>query len=123
VIQGSPVGNRELWKINKNRNKRKLLPKGYVGGNFRGNWQASVNTPLAGIILPKSATKRREQLEKTINSKVTLQDILYLTNNLPYAQRLEEGWSTQRPNGWVRVTVANGEAAIQKMASKFVGGI
>lgn len=119
VIQGSPVGKRQLWKVNKNRGKRKLIPKGYIGGNFRGNWQASVNTPIAGI-LPKAYT-RTERLAKTLHAGIKLKDILYLTNNLPYAQRLEEGHSTQRPNGWVRTTVAAGEASIQKAAALYGG--
>jgi hypothetical protein len=30
--------------------------------------------------------------------------VLYLANNLPYAQRLEEGWSGQQPQGIVSRT-------------------
>ena len=34
-------------------------------------------------------------------------NVVYLTNNLPYAQRLEyEGWSKQAPAGMVRVNMA-----------------
>ena len=32
---------------------------------------------------------------------------MYLTNSLPYAQRLESGWSGQAPAGMVKVTIAN----------------
>ncbi len=123
VIEQSPVGNRELWKVNKNRGKRKLQPKGYIGGSFRGNWQASVNAPKRDIIPAKKAARRKEKVESTIKSTVTLKDTLYLTNNLPYAQRLEEGWSTQRPTGWIRTIVASGESALKKAAAQFQGGI
>ncbi len=119
VIQGSPVGNRELWQVNKNRGQRKLQPKGYVGGNFRGNWQASVRNPITSIV--PDARNRRERLDIAISPNIKLSDVLYLTNNLPYAQRLEEGWSTQRPSGWVRATVVAGEADMRRAASMFKG--
>ncbi|NTX09022.1 hypothetical protein, partial [Myxococcus sp. CA040A] len=35
-----------------------------------------------------------------------LGDTVYVTNNLPYARRLEFGHSAQAPRGMVRVTVA-----------------
>lgn len=31
-------------------------------------------------------------------------DVVYLTNSLPYAQRLEHGWSKQAPRGMVRLS-------------------
>jgi hypothetical protein len=40
-------------------------------------------------------------------------EIIYLTNSLPYARRLEYGWSKQAPAGMVRITVANFERHLQ----------
>ena len=42
----------------------------------------------------------------TINGKASEGDAIYLVNNLPYAQRLENGWSTkQAPNGMVALSI------------------
>ncbi|NBT33816.1 MAG: hypothetical protein EBT13_18445 [Rhodobacteraceae bacterium] len=37
--------------------------------------------------------------------------IIYIQNNLPYANRLENGWSGQAPQGMVALTVAEVSAA------------
>ena len=41
-----------------------------------------------------------------------------LTNNLPYAQRLEYGWSQQAPQGFVRVNVSRFQQLINEEANK-----
>ena len=91
VITASPVGNTELWKT-------AYPPKNYVGGRFRSNWfltksKPSIRTSEAirsegAIIQEYSARILGEYSEKFI-----------LTNNLPYAKRIDNGWSTQAVNG------------------------
>lgn len=41
-----------------------------------------------------------------------------LTNNLPYAERLEYGWSNQAPQGMVRVNVARFNTLLEEEAAK-----
>lgn len=86
-------------------------------GRFRGNWLVSVGSPNEGmsentdpggqatIALGASAITGLKQPE-----------ILWLQNNLPYAQRLENGWSKQAPAGIVAVTFA-------EITSGFGGGV
>jgi hypothetical protein len=77
-------------------------------GRFRGNWFASLNMPN---IMTTPATDRggSDTLRKA-NSVISAyeaekeQDI-WITNSLPYAIRLENGWSGQAPHGMVKVTV------------------
>ena len=114
IIQQSPVGNPDLWKSGRK-------PKGYIGGTFRGNWQASVNEPIKTILADAQAVNREEDPAQAIGT-VTLNDTLYLTNNLPYAQAIEEGHSTQRPSGWVRTIVAQGQSELKRRASSLLGG-
>lgn len=77
-------------------------------GVFRGNWVASfggystatVNTPdLSGV------GTLREVTNVVVKSKAG--GVVYLVNNLPYAQRLEYGYSKRAPAGMVGVTIAN----------------
>jgi hypothetical protein len=44
--------------------------------------------------------------------------IFYLTNNLPYGERLEYGYSKQAPSGMVRITLAEYEKILRLEASK-----
>jgi len=106
VILKTPVGNPDLWKSKP--------PKGYVGGQFRGAWQLSVGSPGAGITGQKSPGRRGDSAaaEKAVSEADarlrTLEPygVVYIVNGLPYAQRLEDGWSTQAPGGMVALTVA-----------------
>lgn len=100
IVDRSPVGNPELW--------RSPPPPGYVGGRFRGNWQVSFGAPATAEVQrvdpSGGATKAAGAVVLAayrggINS-------IWLTNTVPYAQRLEYGWSSQAPGGMVRVTAA-----------------
>lgn len=151
VIDRSPVGNPELWAVNKmaaeynlevvhyNQELRKdpenltkagrlkrglkvndsmdiIKKDGYVGGRFRGNWQVSFDLPATGEVDRVdgngSETKRiGAAIIQTFHVGV---GSIYLMNNVPYAQRLEYGWSGQAPQGVVRITVAEFDAFVRK---------
>lgn len=98
VIEKSPVGNPDLWKVPK---------EGYVGGRFRANWNLSFGSPdltTTEQIDPSGSAAKGRVVAKMAQYKLSDMSI-YLTNNLPYAQRLEEGWSGQAPQGMVRLSV------------------
>lgn len=77
-------------------------------GRFRSNWQVSKNVPrTTQLNLTKetqAATIARGQ--RTIETFDLKNDsMIIIQNNLPYANRLENGWSKQAPNGMVGLTV------------------
>jgi hypothetical protein len=88
-------------------------------GRFRGNWNASINSPdlSASSSIDPSGQGSTSKMAQTIETS-TVDDTLYISNNLPYAQRLEYGWSKQAPSGMVRVNIARFQAAIQKAIAK-----
>jgi hypothetical protein len=93
----SPVGDPTLWKHK--------APPGYVGGRFRGNWQLGVDavpTGETGRIDPSGS----ETISAIVGAvpQQAAGHVFYLTNNSPYAQELEDGHSTQAPNGLVALT-------------------
>ncbi len=45
--------------------------------------------------------------QKTLPKKMSANGDLYLYNNLPYILRLENGWSMQRPNGFLKTSIYN----------------
>lgn len=93
----SPVGDATYWTS--------PPPAGYVGGRFRANWQLGVDVRPMGV---------RAQVDP--NGTIALPAIIaeipqeaagkvyYLQNNLPYARRIEDGWSRQAPTGLVALT-------------------
>lgn len=79
-------------------------------GRFRGNWMIGVGNPNAATttVNDRSGASTLARLGSqltTIEAKIPL----FVTNSLPYAQRLEYGWSKQAPAGMVRITTARFE--------------
>lgn len=85
-------------------------------GRFRGNWNVSIGRRDL-TVTPNLDKSGRETMAKGQAIIDGLQDIqvVYLTNNLPYAGRLEDGWSMQAPTGMVAVTVTELETMFSRM--------
>ncbi len=89
--------------------QRGWAAKNYTGGRFRGNWQVTFDRPAVGAIdrVDKAGTATlaagREVLAHYDSSEY---GSIWFTNNVPYAKRLEYGWSLQAPAGVVRVVAA-----------------
>ncbi|MCY1042715.1 HK97 gp10 family phage protein [Corallococcus sp. bb12-1] len=77
-------------------------------GRFRGNWQVGIGDRPAGTVDTEDkdggAVISREGAKL---EGVEVGETLFITNNLPYARRLEFGHSQQAPKGMVRTTLAN----------------
>lgn len=71
-------------------------------GRFRANWNVSYNNVNVATSEATSATRADAELRKALSFPVG--GVTYLTNSLPYALRLEQGWSRQAPGGMVRLT-------------------
>jgi hypothetical protein len=108
IVMRSPVGDGSLW--------RSPPPKGYTGGRFRANWQygegaipqgtSTAIDPSGAVSLARIAGVRPEAAGK----------VHYLTNNLPYAMRLETGWSRQAPGGMVALAVREFQSVVAAAA-------
>lgn len=99
LVMRSPVGDGTLW--------RSPPPPGYVGGRFRANWQYGFGTMPTGELpdIDKTGAASNDRIRSGV-AAAPAAGIHYLANNLPYAQRLEDGWSKQAPAGMVALTVA-----------------
>ena len=106
VIQATPVGNPELWQS--------PPPPGYTGGSARSNWFLTNAAPSGEVT---TATNYQQRQAETLRGIVSLQYTgrLTLTNNLPYIERLEDGWSTQAPQGMVKLNVARVEPMVPQI--------
>lgn len=84
-------------------------------GRFRGNWQTTTGAPADQAIARADPSGALAQAEVAQNVG-PLGSTSYLTNNLPYAQRLEYGYSGQAPGGMVRISVARFKALVKEAA-------
>ena len=78
-------------------------------GRARGNWQASIGRGATKEIAVNNQrsgeAKAIAEVDQTVS--VAVGDLYYLTNNVPYIERLEFGWSKQAPSGMVRKNLQN----------------
>lgn len=76
-------------------------------GRFRGNWYASINYASSEVSasVDKTGTASINRGGLTINNYRIGDLAIYMTNNLPYAYRLETGYSQQAPSGMARLSV------------------
>jgi hypothetical protein len=105
AVNMSPVGNPSLWLFNNDGVYVDYLaykdpPKGYVGGRFRGNWQYGFGYPPIGELdnIDPSGNPTKARIKNSISKA---NGIHWIANNLDYAERIENGWSTQAPLGIV----------------------
>ncbi len=99
LITRSPVGDPTKWQ------NPESAPSGYVGGHFRRNWLVSIggfnNTELDGTGSNGSATLATGNAEINRFKRAKKGVNLILQNNVPYANQLALGHSTQAKAGWI----------------------
>jgi hypothetical protein len=108
IVEKSPVGDGNLWK--------NPPPAGYVGGRFRANWQYSFGAVTNGDLpdIDPSGAVSVARLTAGVNTSPAA-GMHYIHNNLPYAKRLEDGWSTQAPSGMVGLTAIEFQQIVQRV--------
>lgn len=85
-------------------------------GRARGNWVlgvGSVDTSTSATNDPSGAGAIGRIAAEVAASRGR---VFYVTNSLPYIQRLEDGYSKQAPAGMVKATLAALPAAIDRYA-------
>ncbi len=97
-------------------------------GRFRNNWQFGINQIPTGEVAGTDkgvvnqvgigASSAKSTVAGSIG-KVRGGDVVYLVNNLPYAERLEDNWSPQTHNaGIVGVSVAEFQGIVDKVGGE-----
>lgn len=84
-------------------------------GRFRSNWfysLGSADPTITGAVGAASLQGAGDLPTKAAGQ------VHWIQNNLPYAQRLEGGWSKQAPNGMVALTVIEFEGIVDKAAQE-----
>lgn len=107
VVEKSPVGDPSKWNKEFHAVMHGLgwTHEGYVGGRFRANWQHGFGTPANGALddIDASGGVSIAHIQSGTEGSPAA-GIHFISNNLPYAQRLEDGYSSQAPSGMVSLT-------------------
>lgn len=86
-------------------------------GRARANWTVAVGTPWGDV---RDATDKSGQSTKSAASSALAAyrcgPTIWITNNLPYIERLEDGWSRKAPAGMLGVTFIEIEALVSRIA-------
>jgi hypothetical protein len=122
VVYRSPVGDATKWDAAFIKSATNLgwIGAGYAGGRFRANWQYGFNSIPSGDLpdIDASGAVSNGRIEDGVFAS-PVAGVHYITNNLPYAQRLEDGYSKQAPSGMVGLVMMEAPAIIDEIASKF----
>ena len=70
-------------------------------GRFRVSWQVGENAAPGGQ-KPEGTYTGTPQIDRIGYQQEKLGNVYSVHNNLPYAERLAQGWSQQAPAGWVQ---------------------
>ncbi|MGM0422338.1 MAG: hypothetical protein ACQEQL_04470 [Pseudomonadota bacterium] len=103
LVEETPVGNPSLWKTN-------YPPKGYVGGTAKLSWNLSVDKVDLTVTSPKDRIPGSYSGDKSLDalSSFKLGNKVYIANGLPYIRRLNDGHSSQQPEGFIEEAIQVG---------------
>lgn len=84
-------------------------------GAFRANWLFSYDNVPTEFDLSKKDRSGAEATGRMAQQLQVLgdQDFFVMVNNMPYAQRLENGWSQQAGSGVVSINVIDWQAIVR----------
>lgn len=118
ILELSPVGDPTLWRRPRERS-------GYVGGRFKNNWQYGNNkmgVPKGTLFeVDPTGDLALGRISAGIPSNGAVGLIHTLTNNLPYAVALENGFSTQAPSGMLGLVAQEFPAIVDRAVEEVRG--
>lgn len=100
-------------------------PEGYVGGRFKNNWYVGLDSqPTETNDIPDASGQGSNSRGLAVLEvfRVGQVNSIYFTNNLPYAQVLENGHSNQAPGGMVGLTALDAAQYFREAMSEVRNG-
>lgn len=100
-------------------------PEGYVGGRFKNNWYVGFDSqPTESNDTPDASGQGSNSRGLAVLEvfRVGQVNSIYFTNNLPYAQALENGHSNQAPGGMVGITALDAAHLFREAMSEVRNG-
>lgn len=88
-------------------------------GRFRANWMSAYGGVDSSTTesISNSGAESIGRLNAKLNG-LDVGQVVYFTNSLPYAEKLEYGYSQQAPAGMVRLSVANWQSIVAEEVAR-----
>lgn len=99
--------------------------EGYVGGRFKNNWYVGFDSqPTQSNDTPDASGQGSNSRGLAVLEVFRVGQVssIYFTNNLPYAQALENGHSNQAPAGMVGITALDAAQLFREAMSEVRNG-
>jgi hypothetical protein len=113
IVDRTPIGDPNLWHP-------PYWPKNYVPGTLKKSWGISFTNdqraPTGQFASTEQVLSSGGLSFKVGNNK---SQVAVIYNSQPYAQRVETGWSTQAPEGMMRVTISEYTSLLGSNAAKY----
>lgn len=100
-------------------------PDGYVGGRFKNNWYVGFDSqPTQSNDTPDASGQGSNSRGMAVLEVFRVGQVssIFFTNNLPYAQALENGHSGQAPGGMVGITALDAAQLFREAMSEVRNG-
>lgn len=94
IVDRTPYGRPELWKMSP--------PAGYEPGTLQDNWEISFGGAFHKARAKGNFAGKNAAISESSSYK--LGDTITIRNETPYAELIEYGYSSQAPQGMVRVS-------------------
>lgn len=85
-------------------------------GRFRANWNVSYGVPDTTTTASTDQTRANREAAKALT--LPLGSVTYMVNALPYAAKLENGYSKQAPIGFVKLSALEFSEYVQRAIAK-----
>lgn len=112
IVDRTPIGDPSLWQWPAHKN--------YHPGTLRKSWNISFNgvqRNTAGQFASTAQILGNNGLSFKVGNGN--KQFAVISNARPYAQRVETGWSTQAPQGMMRITIAEYASIVEQEAAKY----
>ncbi len=81
-------------------------------GRAKSNWIPSIDQASTATFPPDNAGRVSSMMAALVQ-RLPEFPVIWISNNLPYIKRLNEGWSKQAPAGFVEVTIDSNVAKLR----------
>jgi hypothetical protein len=86
-------------------------------GRFRASWQVGENS-ASGTGMPAGSYSGIPSIKRIGYQQEKVGNVYSVHNNLPYAERLANGWSPKAEPGWVQGIAKDVQTRVQAAASR-----
>ncbi len=105
IEERTPVGDPSLWNP-------PYAPPGYTPGTLKASWEINYSNGSRNPISGRFTTTNELLSSHGIKAQI---DNISIFNRQPYAERVENGWSTQAPQGMLRVSCLEWDSIVNRV--------